>query len=157
MIPALIPRQIVIYASLGFAALFALLLAHDIRVNSLRAYYKDGWAKDRASWKVTSDAAIKQAERLTQASKDLANVSQQAYQSSLTESRSADDEYIDTHRVRPANAVCASPTPKADSPAVPAPVPTDVVMAEADVRACGDLYTYSVNSHNWAVQLPKGN
>ena len=40
-----------------------------------------------------------------------------------------------------------------DGAPIPAPVPTGIVVAEADVRACADLYAYSVSAREWALEI----
>ena len=69
----------------------------------------------------------------------------------------ATDRFIAANRVRscPVAGSPSATTASADSddPGVPAPVPADIVMGEADVRTCASLYAYAVAAHEWAGGL----
>ena len=85
-----------------------------------------------------------------------ANDADHAYQAQLADARTATAEFIRTHRVRPVDPGAASqaPAPAArGSAAVPAPMPTGVVVDQVDVQACADLYVYSLAAHDWAAGL----
>ncbi len=75
----------------------------------------------------------------------------------LADARAATDRYIAARRVRPEAAACSAsgsdPAPGNPHSELPAGMPSGVVMAEADVRACSDLYDYAVSAHEWAVRL----
>lgn len=66
----------------------------------------------------------------------------------------ATQRYIAQHRLQPADRTCQAPAPASgDGAGVPAEVPSGIVVGEADVRACADLYAYSVSAHQWARSL----
>lgn len=78
------------------------------------------------------------------------------HQTELADARASADAYIRAHRV-PAGTCGASSGAVAaggdSDTGVPASVPANVIVAEADVRACTDLYTYGVKAHDWALSL----
>lgn len=106
--------------------------------------------------------AAEEAERLAIAAraatekryKDLANAIDKEHEAALADARDATDSFIAANRVRakvcPGQAVT---TGQGGSAGVPAEVPAGIVVGEADVRVCGDLYTYAVGAHNWAAGL----
>ena len=70
--------------------------------------------------------------------------------------RDATDRFIRDNGVRPDGQCVASGTPAPAASAgasVPVEVPATVVMDTGDVRACGDLYSYALEAHRWAVEL----
>lgn len=71
--------------------------------------------------------------------------------------RSDTDRFVADNRVRacPAGGDGGRTDPGAADldPRVPEALPTGVVVGEADVRACADLYVYAVSAHNYAMRL----
>jgi Tfp pilus assembly protein PilE len=87
---------------------------------------------------------------------ELAERTQNAHETTRVVVRDATDRFIAERGVRQDNQCVASGTSapaSGDGAGLPAPVPTHVVVDQADVRACGDLYNYSVAAHLWAVGL----
>jgi len=68
--------------------------------------------------------------------------------------RDATDRFIRDNGVRPECVASGTPAPAASAgSSVPVEVPATVVMDPGDVRACGDLYSYALEAHRWAVDL----
>ncbi len=97
-------------------------------------------------------AALRARER--QAYQDQAHDADQRYLSRASDARSTTRDFIARNRVQP-NAGCrpAVAIGQADPAGLPAPVPADVIVAETDVHACGDLYAYSVAAREWALTV----
>jgi len=91
---------------------------------------------------------------------ELAERSDNEHARNLEAARSDVARYIATHRLRPASDSSASG--EADSAAddngagISTPVPAGIVVGEADLLACTDLYTYAVSAHDWATGLTPG-
>lgn len=88
--------------------------------------------------------------------KDLANDADKEYAAALVAAHDATAQYIAANRVRQDSSHTSGRTiTSADDHGaeVSAPVSTSVIMDQADVRNCGDLYTYAVNAHNWAETI----
>lgn len=90
--------------------------------------------------------------------RDKANEADRSYQAALGDARAATQRYIDLHRVRqdgsrPASQAVASAS--GGSAGVPTPLPAGIIVDQADVQSCGDLYAYAVKAHDWAATLPK--
>lgn len=79
---------------------------------------------------------------------------QRKYETALADARDATSAFIRMRAQAPASHAQGGPAPAAtETPGVPAAMPSGVVMDEADVRACANLYVYAVNAHDWAVGL----
>jgi hypothetical protein len=76
-----------------------------------------------------------------------------SHRAALAGVRSSTASYISAHRVRKDDISPAQPVSEAGSASVPESMPTGVVMGEADVRTCADLYAYSVSAFNWAQSV----
>jgi len=91
---------------------------------------------------------------------ELAERSDNEHARNLEAARSDAARYIAAHRVRPASDSSASGG--ADSAAdsngagISTPVPAGIIVGEADLLACTDLYTYAVGAHDWAAGLTPG-
>lgn len=77
------------------------------------------------------------------------------YHAALAGVRADTARFIASRRVQPSRISAAQPVSEADTAAVPEAVPSGVVVGEADVRACADLYVYAVSAHDWAVSVGK--
>lgn len=85
--------------------------------------------------------------------KDAANVADTHHDEMVADAFDATARYVQSHRVQ-ADRACKAPAPAASgSPGVPPPVPTGIIVGEADVHACADLYAYSVSARAWALSL----
>jgi hypothetical protein len=81
------------------------------------------------------------------------------YQAGLADARDATADYIRTHRVRaetPRSTGQAVAGAQGGGPGVPEAVPAGVVVDEADVQACANLYAYALAAHDWAAGLQTG-
>jgi len=91
---------------------------------------------------------------------ELAERSDNEHARNLEAARSDVARYIAAHRLRPApdsgESSRADSTPASDGAAVPEGLPAGVVVGEADLLACTDLYTYAVGAHDWAAGLTPG-
>lgn len=87
--------------------------------------------------------------------KDQADAAQERYDASRDRVRDATDRYILARRVQPNQCAAGGgdPAPAAGGSGLPAPVPSAVVVDQSDVRACADLYAYSLSAHEWAKAL----
>lgn len=137
------------------------LLALCAVLAAFSAYSWHGWGKERerfAAYRAAGVEAAKQQADLraseTQAYKDKANVATRQHAANLAAARDDTARYIAAHRVRPEGGSCtADPQRQADPAGQPAPVPAGVVVDQADVQACGDLYAYAVTAHDWALSV----
>lgn len=85
--------------------------------------------------------------------KDAANVADTHHDEMVADAFDATARYVQSHRVQ-ADRTCKAPAaPASSDPGVPPPVPSGVVVGEADVHACADLYAYSASAHDWAQSL----
>ncbi len=78
-----------------------------------------------------------------------AAAAEKEHNDALEDAHDATDRFIDSHRVR-ANSVCPDARTQAPGAGVSPEVPTGIVVDHADVRACGDLYSYAVSAYRWA-------
>lgn len=107
--------------------------------------------KDAAAVALAEKARI-EAEHAAQAER-----AQHDYDEQVDEARDATARYIADHRVRTEGAGGSSS--KSTSAAsdrgagVPSSLSTAVVVDQADVQACGDLYSYAVSAHAWAMGI----
>lgn len=143
---------------LKYAVPLALLAALSLwvwRIDNLRAHYKARLGE------VTQEYAIFRAKiidltatELTR-QKEIAHASDIKHDQEMADQRAATDRYIAAHRLRPSPSVHTGPAAKDGSASVPPEVSSDIIMDQADVRACGDLYTYALDAHDWAQTLAK--
>lgn len=86
---------------------------------------------------------------------DLAKDADHDHETTRIVVRDATDRHIIANGVQDGQCVPSGTSAPAsgDSPAVPESVPAHVILDTADVRACGDLYAYSLAAHLWAVGL----
>lgn len=113
---------------------------------------------DRAEQCRTASQAAAEAQKAlrdaeTRQSKEKAVEVDKSHTVDLAAVRDATAAYIASHRVRSPRISAPVAIDQASGPGLPAPVPAAVVVVEADVRTCADLYAYSTAAHNWAVTV----
>lgn len=124
------------------------------RSDSLRAGYKQQRDDVRQEYAAFRKEITDRTTAALAKEKEQARAADQHHAKELADARSATDRYIAANRVRkPGN--CHSPAPASSVAGVSQEVPTLVVMDQADVRACGDLYAYALEAHRWALSLDK--
>lgn len=121
------------------------------RADSLRAGYKQQRDVVRQEYAAFRKEITDRTTAALAKEKEQARAADVSHEKELADARSATDRYIDAHRVQPARSCNSAPAATAD-PGVPQEVPALVVMDQADVRACGDIYTYAVEAYRWANQ-----
>lgn len=90
----------------------------------------------------------------TQHYEEVANAADTHHTDMVAEAFDLTERYINQHRVQPQGGTCKAPAaPASGDTSVPPPVPSGVVVGEADVHACADLYAYSASAHDWAQSL----
>ena len=137
------------YLYAGAIVAILALCAWVWRIDSLRASHKEqaaSIAREYAAFR--KEMTDRTAEALAK-EKEQARAADVKHAQSLADVRDDTDRFIAARSVRKAAAGCgASPAPA--SPGVPAEVPTQAVVDNADVRTCGDLYSYALDAYEWA-------
>ena len=125
------------------------------RVDGLRARYKSERDQARTEYAIFRTAIQAKVANEVARQKEITRVSDIEHDKELADARSAADEYIRTHRVRLTAPIHSSAPAKAGNTAISQAMPArpDVVVSEADVRACTDAATYAMSAHNWAMNL----
>lgn len=123
------------------------------RIDSLRESYKDRWQASEQEYSAFRKDITDRATAALAKEKDQARAADKEHADALADARDATDRFIDAHRVRPESRLCPDPATTPTSPGLPQEVPTGIVVDQADVRACGDLYSYALSAHRWAVGL----
>ena len=103
----------------------------------------------RAAQQAVNDAAAARYQELAERASD-------DHETTRIVVRDATDRFIADNGVRPDGQCVPSGTdspPQGGSAAVPAAMPAQTIVDTADVRACGDLYAYSLAAHEWARSL----
>jgi hypothetical protein len=137
------------------------LLALVIGLCCLSAWLWHGrsTARDELAQHIAAEKAATGAQKRVNAAaethyKEVANVADTKHDDMVAEAFDATARFIQSRRVQPEGGACKAPAPTADQdPGVPAEVPTGVVVDQADVHACADLYAYSVSALDWAQSL----
>lgn len=150
----------------GLAAIWGVIARHPwqaalVVVLALCAWLYHGRkeAREELAQHIAAERAATGAQkRVNQAAtkhyEDVANVADTNHADMVADAFDATQRYIAKHRLQPADRACQAPAPAASGdPGVPPEVPAGIVVGEADVRACADLYVYSVASHDWAQSL----
>lgn len=150
----------------ALSALVDLTRRYPLQMALIASLCLSGWLWHGRSQARQELAALQEAQRQAAgAQKRVNDVAQQHYTEKAHEAddshvavrddaRAATDRYIADHRVRAEDRACQTPAPApSDGTAVPSSVPSGVVVGEADVRTCGDLYAYAVSAHDWAQSL----
>lgn len=130
----------------------ALFAAWVWRVDSLRETYRNNWRETQQEYaafrkEITDLAAAALAKEKAQA-----RAADKEHDHALDDNRDATDRFIADNRVRQER-VCRDPATPAPSAELPQAVPTGIVVDQADVRSCGDLYTYALSAYRWANEL----
>lgn len=146
-LPHLIAKH---YKSIAFAlvVLFAVYQRHQATKWHDRAI-----ACQNAS-RAAADAtkALRETERKEYQEK--ADHAEQEHKQALNDVRTATSRYIAANRVQPPRHISApAAVDQAGDTAEPSPVPSGVVVDQADVQACGDLYAYAVNAHDYLMSI----
>ena len=142
------------------AAIGIVLLAYSKGYGDARDKYRRQMAELTASVEAAQEqaraaqVAVNEAEqaRLDAITKE----ADHAHETTRIVVRDATSDFIARNGVRPDNQCVASGT---DSPAdsdgasVPENLPASVIVDTADVRACADLYAYSIAAREWALGL----
>lgn len=137
----------------GIGAIIILSL-YAWRVDSLRASYKAERDNVRMEYALFRKEITARTAAALAKEKEKARAADKSHVETLADVRDATDRFIAANRVRKAGSgYCPAPT--APSAGLPEEVPTVIVVDQADVRACGDLYAYALEAHRWALSLDK--
>lgn len=155
-----------IYRFLGLRGCIAVGLAMALAFAMWRA---DGLsaklerARDQiAAMEVASEAARAAQQAVNDAAaaryQELAERSEHDHETTRIVVRDATDRFIADNGVQNGQCVPGNTdsTPEGDGASVPVAVPAQTIVDTADVRACGDLYAYSLAAHEWARGLAAG-
>jgi hypothetical protein len=150
----------------GLSALFGLIRTHPWQAACLALLLASLWlwqgrneARDQLAQRIAAEKGATGAQkRVNDAVQthytEKAHEADTKHDDMVAEAFDATARYIDKHRLQPADRTCQAPAPASgDGAGVPPEVPAGVVVGEADVRACADLYAYAVSARSWAQSL----
>ena len=122
------------------------------RLDSLRASYKAQRDDVRAEYAAFRREITAKTSAALAKERKKARAADKSHVETLADVRDATARFIAANRVRKAGSGHCTATPAPDT-GLPKEVPAYIVMDQADVRACGDLYAYALDAHKWATSL----
>lgn len=140
------------YLWAGAAVLSLILLAWGLRVDSLRATYKQRWQDVTGEYAAFRTKIIDRTAAALRREREDAHEADQKHDAGLPLVRAATDRYIAAHRVQaPRNDSGTAAATAGAGVSEEVPADTFVAVRDGDVQACADAVKYAVDAHDWAV------